>query len=292
MYYVTLGNRGRCDPAIPQCTYQSGSLLTNSGPFTRIRFNQYWTATKQTFGTVWDFSFRDGIQSICNTRCPHSAWAVHDGDVAALTTPVAVPDVRFDNLINWKPLIQDSVEGSPGLEEIIPRVTLKDSNTDGIVDQAFMSFDVWTVGTRNLLFRTRQRGVNLPVMPCNSPVDFDTDLSVKFTNETGGRSNVVVLFRISCVESGAIVEKMAYKTVVYSADVTRSPAAGGDSWKQVWNADAVSFDNIDWDNDTVNEIILNLAFDQANSANIRTIILRQSDGSVVADTSYKMIDVQ
>ncbi len=85
---------------------------------------------------------------------------------------------------------------------------------------------------------------------------------------------------------------MAYKTVVYSADVTRSPAAGGDSWKQVWNADAVSFDSLDLNNDTAKEIMLNLAFDQANSANIRTIILRQSDGSVVADTSYQMIDVQ
>ncbi len=237
-------------------------------------------------------SINDEIRTYHDWDDPNVAGNQVRGSFLVRATTVTVPDVQFDKFINWKPLIKDSVAGSPGLEEIVLRVTLKDSNANGVADQAFISFDVWTAGTKNLLFTTRQKGVNLPVLPCTKPVDFDTDISVKFTNETDGMSNAVVLFKMSCVNSSAIKEKEAYKTVVYSADVTRSPAAGGDSWKQAWNGNVVSFDNLDWDNDTVEEIILNLASGQANGTGIRTIILRQSDGTVEADTSYEMIDVQ
>jgi hypothetical protein len=116
-------------------------------------------------------------------------------------------------------------------------------------------------------------------------------LSIKFTNETGGRSNAVVVFNVWCTED-TFEEKEVYKTVVYSADVTQSPVAGGDSWRQVWNSDAVSFNNLDWDGDTVKEIILNLADDQASSTTIRTIVMTQLDGTIVADTNYRFLEVQ
>jgi hypothetical protein len=211
--------------------------------------------------------------------------------ITSTPTP-AVPEAEFGDFIDWNPLIKDSVAGSPGLETIVPRIVLKDSNTDGVEDQAFLSFDVWAGGTRNLLFRTKQRGVNLPALPCTSPVNSDVDFDIKFTNETGTRSNAVVLFNVSCAESGTFEEKETFKAVVYSADVTQSPTAGGTSWRQAWSADAVSFDNLDWDNDTKKEIILNLLNDQAGNTSIRTIMLQQSDGTVEADTTYKLVDIQ
>ncbi len=84
--------------------------------------------------------------------------------------------------------------------------------------------------------------------------------------------------------------------MVYSADVSKSPAAGGDSWIKSWTAEAVSFNLLDWDTDGNKEIIVTLDYyregdgESGGSDDVRVIILDQSDGTVEADTRYRVVN--
>jgi hypothetical protein len=94
MYYVTLGNLGRCTPddADPSgCTEQTGRGLTNTGPFSDVQSDSYWFGTENGFGDDWRFNFHDGRQSTGSTGNNHFAWAVRSGDIPAVVpVPAAV----------------------------------------------------------------------------------------------------------------------------------------------------------------------------------------------------------
>jgi hypothetical protein len=91
MYYVTLGNLGRCDPTLPWCTEQTGWGLSNSGPFSNVQASNYWSGSAFDSSSAWNFIFSEGSQyargQIYNG--PYS-WAVHSGDVSAVPVPAAV----------------------------------------------------------------------------------------------------------------------------------------------------------------------------------------------------------
>jgi hypothetical protein len=89
MFYVTLGNTGLYNTSgNPQASYG----LTNTGPFSNIQSNQYWSATAYApfpNSNAWYFNNNDGGQNDFNQSVGLYAWAVHSGDVG---TPVPVPE--------------------------------------------------------------------------------------------------------------------------------------------------------------------------------------------------------
>ena len=195
-----------------------------------------------------------------------------------------------DDFVNWKPLIKETVATSPDLESITPLINFIDTNASGYADRVKLSFNVWDAGTNSKLFKTNVMAVDLPNHACTSPAWVDVDFEVKFTNETGLRSNMGLIVNVACEESGTFEEKETYKTIVYSADVSQSPAGGGTAWLKAWDRDAMAFNNLDWDNDTFKEIIVTLVFDEVDTIDARVMILNQVTGAVEAANRYTIVD--
>lgn len=88
MFYVTLGNQALVSTSGEG---QPGGGLSNTGPFSDLRPDWYWTETRANpVGKyVWMFAMNSGAQFVTDPMdgIPYGAWAVHDGDIAA-----AVPE--------------------------------------------------------------------------------------------------------------------------------------------------------------------------------------------------------
>lgn len=80
MYYVNLANLGQCDPSLAFCTVQPGWGLNNTGPFTNIVDNGYWTSTEFDSGNAWIITM-EGRRYVDIKGGYYFAWAVRDGDV-------------------------------------------------------------------------------------------------------------------------------------------------------------------------------------------------------------------
>lgn len=84
LFYVTLGNQAIFDST---GVFQSAGGLTNTGPFSDLRSSWYWTGTHDSPGDfVWMFAMNSGAQFVTDPfdGIAYGAWAVHDGDVAAV----------------------------------------------------------------------------------------------------------------------------------------------------------------------------------------------------------------
>ena len=69
-----------------------GVSVTIPGLFTNVQSSIYWSGTESaslTF-TAWFFDFDSGDQSATGKSINNYAWAVRDGDVAAVPVPAAV----------------------------------------------------------------------------------------------------------------------------------------------------------------------------------------------------------
>lgn len=92
LYYVTLGNLPGLDAsAAPTPCFLAGvaSCLVNPGPFV-IRLDRqpfFWSGTTTPTGHAFAFDFGRGLQAAANTPGHAFAWAVRDGDVAAIPEP-------------------------------------------------------------------------------------------------------------------------------------------------------------------------------------------------------------
>lgn len=92
LYHVTLGNTGEYDT---KGKYQIGHALTNSGPFINLdnTFTSYWSAANYPLTKVDDknyalyFNVYTGEQNYAFIGYKYLAWAVRDGDVAAVPEP-------------------------------------------------------------------------------------------------------------------------------------------------------------------------------------------------------------
>ena len=80
--------------------------LSNTGPFSNVQSNYYWSATEYApdIGDAWNFGMgNNGYQSKLNKRYSLYAWAVQSGDlggVSAVPLPAAV--WLFDSgLLYW-----------------------------------------------------------------------------------------------------------------------------------------------------------------------------------------------
>lgn len=92
MYYVTLGNKGFRTPndASPgSYVEQPGWGLSNTGPFTNVQSNFYWSGMEDTPypGSAWLFFTADGGQLADDQGNGLYAVAVRPGDVAAVPEP-------------------------------------------------------------------------------------------------------------------------------------------------------------------------------------------------------------
>lgn len=90
MFYVTLGDKAYYTTT--GSGSQAGWGLTNTGPFSNIQPNAYWSITEYALSTsiAWDFNFGSGDQYNDDKTNMYSAWAVHAGDVG-VAIPSAVP---------------------------------------------------------------------------------------------------------------------------------------------------------------------------------------------------------
>jgi hypothetical protein len=88
MFYVTLGNLAYYSTSGTPA--QPGWGLTNTGPFSNVQANNYWSATEYAPETsaAWYFDFGFGWQGALFKDFDVYAWAVRSGDVGASTVPV------------------------------------------------------------------------------------------------------------------------------------------------------------------------------------------------------------
>ena len=78
LFYNVLGN--------------TAGLLSNTGPFSNVQSNYYWSATEYAPYTsrVWGFHMGLGFQYHGDKTSNAYAWAVQSGDVSAVPVPAAV----------------------------------------------------------------------------------------------------------------------------------------------------------------------------------------------------------
>jgi hypothetical protein len=88
MFYTTLGNLAYNDTS--GNGPQAGWGLTNTGPFSNVQSDFYWSATEYALDTnrAWVFHFGGGLQDISRKTDSFYVWAVHSGDVGATVVPV------------------------------------------------------------------------------------------------------------------------------------------------------------------------------------------------------------
>ncbi|MCP3869616.1 MAG: DUF1566 domain-containing protein [Gammaproteobacteria bacterium] len=90
LFYDTLGNLAYYDTAgNPD---QSGWGLYNTGPFSNLQSDFYWSGLEYAPNTdgAWIFDFYDGYQDFDYKNLSDYAWAVQSGDVGAVPIPAAV----------------------------------------------------------------------------------------------------------------------------------------------------------------------------------------------------------
>lgn len=90
MYYVSLANLGLCDPNLPWCSAQIDAGLKNTGPFTNVQLDLYWSGTALDSSSAWLFRAHNGTQFNDDKTFESFAWAVRPGNVSAVPIPGAV----------------------------------------------------------------------------------------------------------------------------------------------------------------------------------------------------------
>jgi hypothetical protein len=71
--------------------YNNGIHSSNTGPFSNVQTTNYWSRNESSSNAwLFDFTFNDGSQLATSKNYNASAWAVYDGDVAAVPVPGAV----------------------------------------------------------------------------------------------------------------------------------------------------------------------------------------------------------
>lgn len=95
MYYSTLGNVAAYDSegnlSDDPCDTAPNSCLANTGPFSNLEPERYWTDTiyaDENF--IWGFDFKDGDQGFFWRTDPQAVWAVRAGDVGVIPVPGAL----------------------------------------------------------------------------------------------------------------------------------------------------------------------------------------------------------
>ena len=94
MFYNVLGNTACYDSGgvSTGCTFPTWGL-TNTGPFSNLQSDRYWSATEYALSSshAWTFNMQLGMQAYNGDKTGTAyAWAVQSGDVSAVPVPAAV----------------------------------------------------------------------------------------------------------------------------------------------------------------------------------------------------------
>lgn len=92
MYFVNLNNPAVHDSALGCGPIASSSCLLNTSPFNNLQSYNYWTSTEVEVDNnfAWSFNSQHGIQTLFDAKPNEfNAWAVHNGDIAAVPLPSA-----------------------------------------------------------------------------------------------------------------------------------------------------------------------------------------------------------
>lgn len=92
MYYVTLGNQGflTVTGGYSACHNNGSNCLLNSGPFINLEANVYWAGAINEpgpYNAMYFGTLSGGQAPINESTVAFYAWAVRDGDVAAVPEP-------------------------------------------------------------------------------------------------------------------------------------------------------------------------------------------------------------
>ncbi len=90
LFYESLGNTGKlAKDATSETDYESTYGLEETGPFSHLEEQNYWSAIKDSSetGTVWFFGFAEGYQQAGPNDFSRLALAVRAGEVTAATVP-------------------------------------------------------------------------------------------------------------------------------------------------------------------------------------------------------------
>lgn len=94
LFYSTLGNTGYYDTSGAEtgCSPLSPYCLTNTGPFSNLQPNFYYSGTTYAPNPsfAWHFRFSLGVQYWNDGDAPYYAWAVSPGDIEVVPVPAAV----------------------------------------------------------------------------------------------------------------------------------------------------------------------------------------------------------
>ena len=93
MLYNVLGNPGYYDTSgVATGCAAPNNCLTNTGPFSNVQSDFYWstTAYAPNANLAWFFNMGNGYQAIGGKRSRLYAWAVQSGDVSVVPVPAAV----------------------------------------------------------------------------------------------------------------------------------------------------------------------------------------------------------
>jgi hypothetical protein len=90
LFYTTLGDKAYYNTS---GVVQAGYGLTNTGPFSNVQSDYYWSATEYAPSTsdAWYFYANYGNQYHYSKANGMYAWAVHSGDVGVAVSSVPVP---------------------------------------------------------------------------------------------------------------------------------------------------------------------------------------------------------
>ncbi|MCQ8104703.1 hypothetical protein NP590_11350 [Methylomonas sp. SURF-2] len=97
MFFNNLGNTSRCPVGFGFADCSTDSYLNytlNTGIFINMEKGGYWTGSDENLpfkdGWGFDMGAQWGLQGAFNAGVPRIAWAVRDGDVAAVPLPSAI----------------------------------------------------------------------------------------------------------------------------------------------------------------------------------------------------------
>ena len=89
MFYTTLGNLAWRDTS--GSGPQAGWDQLNSGPFSGLDRDYYWSGAEIYSDNAWYLYFNNGLQANHSESYQSYAWAVHPGDVGSKVNPVPLP---------------------------------------------------------------------------------------------------------------------------------------------------------------------------------------------------------
>jgi len=203
-----------------------------------------------------------------------------------------------DDLTDLSSLARDVTGLSDGIETINPFLILRDTNADTIPDTFYVEFRVFAGGASTpLVLKSVGKSTALPAIPCTNPLAGSSDVymeNVKFLGQTGSsRAHVAVELIAECQETGSMEYKDAYKTFVYSADL--STDLNSSVWTYAANRELEGFDIVKDANgaETGNAMITMMyPIDPANNDAGHNMVVRTvnlTTGALITESIYAIV---